>query len=135
MDQVKIVHPEAGESTVPVLSVPMWRSSGWEPVSAGDKTLIDDAPPQVSQVANAIGYALGERGVRVTAADAIAAAYRVMDQAPAVTAGGEENKDQPDDPPGDSAGASPGGKQPDKKPGQDETKLSARRRQSSKESE
>lgn len=135
MDQVKIVHPEAGEATVPALSVPMWRSSGWELASAGVQTLIDDPPPQVSQIANAIGYALAQRGVRVTAADAIAAAYRVVDQAPAVTAGGEENKDQPDDPQGDSAGASPGGKQPDKKPGQDETTLSARRRQSSKESE
>lgn len=45
-----------------------------------DQSVIDDATPEVSRLANCIGYALGERGVRVTADDTIAAAQRAVDQ-------------------------------------------------------
>lgn len=54
-------------------------------VPVEDQAVIDAAPPEVSRIANSIGYALAERGVRFTADDAIAAARRVAEQSsPAV---------------------------------------------------
>lgn len=45
-----------------------------------DQRVIDEAPREVSMLANCIGYALAERDVEVTADDTIAAAQRAVDQ-------------------------------------------------------
>lgn len=45
-----------------------------------DQRVIDEAPREVSMLANCIGYALAEQGVEVTADDTIAAAQRAVDQ-------------------------------------------------------
>ena len=45
-----------------------------------DQRAIDEAPREVSMLANCIGYALAERGAEVTADDTIAAAQRAVDQ-------------------------------------------------------
>ena len=45
-----------------------------------DQRLVDGAPREVSVLANCIGYALAEQGVKVTADDTIAAARRAVDQ-------------------------------------------------------
>jgi hypothetical protein len=45
-----------------------------------DQEAVKGASPQVSVLANTIGYAFAERGVEFTADDAIAAAQRVVDQ-------------------------------------------------------
>jgi hypothetical protein len=49
-------------------------------VPTGDESAVKDASPEVSRVANSIGFALAERGVQFTAEDAVAAARRVIDQ-------------------------------------------------------
>jgi hypothetical protein len=49
-------------------------------VPTGDERAVKDASPEVSRIANSIGFALAERGVQFTAADATAAAQRVFDQ-------------------------------------------------------
>lgn len=144
MKLVRIIHPKAGETQVPESAVAQWRSSGWELASAGDLTadqaLIDNAPLRVSEIANAIGYALTQRGVQVTAADAIAVAYCVVDQDPAVhaasaAADGGEAMDPPDDPPGDSAGeTSAPSEQPASVPGQ-QAKPSGKSRRRTNEGE
>lgn len=50
------------------------------PLGAFDLAAGDDVHPDLSRIANSIGYALRTRGVQLTAADAIAAARRVLDQ-------------------------------------------------------
>lgn len=45
-----------------------------------DQAAIDSATPEVSRLANTIGYALAERKVPVTANDTLAAAQRAIDQ-------------------------------------------------------
>lgn len=45
-----------------------------------DSEAVGGASPEVSVLANTIGYALAERGVTFTADDAIAAAQRAVDQ-------------------------------------------------------
>jgi len=145
MKTVTIRHPEAGEADVPESAVQHWRALGWEPASTGGKTadqaLIDDAPPRISKIANAIGYALTQRGVQITAADAITAAYRVVDQDPAVhateaAADGEKTVDPPDDPAENSAGeTSATSEQPADAPDQQAKPERRTRRASTKESE
>lgn len=49
-------------------------------VPTGAERAVKDASPEVSRLANSIGFALAERGVKFTAADAIASAQRVLDQ-------------------------------------------------------
>jgi hypothetical protein len=49
-------------------------------VPVTDSEVVNSASPEVSVLANTIGYALAERGVEFTADDAIAAAQRVVDQ-------------------------------------------------------
>lgn len=49
-------------------------------VPIGDERAVEDVSPEVSRIANSIGFALAERGVQFTAADATAAAQRVFDQ-------------------------------------------------------
>lgn len=45
-----------------------------------DQSVIDSASPEVSRLANSIGYALAERGVKLTSDDTFAAAQRLVDQ-------------------------------------------------------
>lgn len=49
-------------------------------VPIGDENAVKGVSPDVSRIANSIGFALAERGVQFTAADATAAAQRVVDQ-------------------------------------------------------
>lgn len=56
--------PPAGRVEVPVI----------------DEAMVADAPPQVSVLANTIGYVLADRRVAITADDAIAAAKRLVSQ-------------------------------------------------------
>lgn len=45
-----------------------------------DQSVIDSASPEVSRIANCVGYALAERGVKFTADDTFAAAHSLVNQ-------------------------------------------------------
>lgn len=49
-------------------------------VPTGDQRAVEAASPEISRIANAIGYALAERGVQFTAEDTVATGQRVFDQ-------------------------------------------------------
>lgn len=52
------------------------------PLGDLDLAAVEDVHPDLSRMANSIGYALRTRGVQLTAADAVAAARRVVEQSP-----------------------------------------------------
>jgi hypothetical protein len=73
------VHGHGGLTRVEWLD-PVEGASGTHELPVVDQSVIDEASAEVSVLANSIGYALAERGAKVTTDDVFAAAQHVVDQ-------------------------------------------------------